>query len=281
MQTFLLRRTKGLANDQMRMMCAVIVVVLLFIAYNNQHNPHTATYEDNVVDYCISTTQTFLQNMQNHIIGENQIEVTPVEVGEDFLIEAGIETENVSLHERQMRIATSEKQLEVKRARAEKELAIREQIESITCDPTDIKKTSNMTTEQIGIMVKDTWLEGKEEVLHQIENDHDINVFFICAVGTLESQHGDSPRARSRSNYYGIENQIDYVSYENNTEHFADMINRVYVDSETIGSNIYDIGPVYCPPNPDWANIVVGMMQDKYDKIVDHEYKKIDDLTAT
>lgn len=278
MQTFLLRRTKGLANDQMRMMCAVIATALLIISLNNhQNNPQTNTKE-NVVGYERTTIKHLVQDVEQFIsetiFNDRGITEEPCEVGDDFLLEAGIENEinSKTLRERQMFISTSEKNLRTERNRVRKEIAVKEQLDSITCDPTDITKISNLTEEQIGMMVEGTWLEGKEETLYQIEREQNVNVFFMYAVGTLESEFGTSPRARNRDNYYGIELLTDFESYEYNTWYFADMMNRMYIDNQGIGSNIYEIGPVYCPPNPAWADTV--------SRIMNQQYKKICELTV-
>lgn len=271
MQTSLIRRTKGLANDQMRMMCAVIATVLLLITYSHQHNPQT-TVDWNLLDHANSAMQTLITDVRDFFGGTNYNDkgiTVPSEVGSDFLLEAGIESaiDQVSVREREMFVETSENTLKLKRERAQKELAIQKQLESITCDPTDITKISNLTKEQITMMVKDTWLEGKEDVLYQAEQEHQVNVFFICAVSTLESSHGTSFRAEDRNNYYGMEMPTDFGSFENNTLYWADMMNRKYIDNKNIGSNIHDIAPVYCPPNPTWPDTISGMMNDQYKKI--------------
>lgn len=285
MQTFLIRRTKGLANDQMRMMCAVIATALLLITYSHQQSPQeTAELSlwDKLLATTIDTTEVEVDIAQ--VANYNSKGITaPGEVGSDVLLEAGVENDmdRVSVREREMFVETTENELFLKRERAREELAARKQIESITCDPTDITKISNMTKEQIGIMVEGTWLEGKEDTLYQIEAEYSINAFFAAVVSTLESEHGSSPRARTRSNYYGMETMVDYVSFENNTEAWADMIIENYAWNENIGPNIHDIGPVYCPPNPAWATIMSGMMEDRYNKVVDHEYKRIEGLTQS
>ena len=45
------------------------------------------------------------------------------------------------------------------------------------------------------------------------------------------------------------------------------MMNRVYVDKGH--TDVNKIGPIYCPPNPDWGNIVSQLMSEQYEKMMD------------
>ena len=141
----------------------------------------------------------------------------------------------------------------------------REKIKPIICDTTDITKTSNMTKEQISHMLKDTWLEGEEDTLYNIEQNNGINIFFVYAVATLESGYGTSSRARNKNNFYGIEISKNFDSYKHNTEYFGSMMNRVYIDKGKI--NINDIGQTYCPPNPNWGKLISQIMKEQYEKM--------------
>lgn len=279
MQTSKIKRDKGLANDQMRLMCAVIAVGLLLISYSHQHDPYTKDNVSRVADYVESTVQTLTQFINNHVAALNYNDkgiTAPSDVESDalFTMTAGVEHEldDVSLRERKAFVETTEETLLVKREKTKEQLAIQRQLDSITCEPSDITKISNLTPEQINLLVEDTWLEGEGDTLYQVEQEHGVNVFFTYAVSTLESEFGTSPRAEDRDNYYGIEMLRDFESFENNTLYWADMMNRMYIDNENIGPNVQDIGPVYCPPNPKWADTITSMMK--------HQYKKICALTV-
>lgn len=266
MQTFLLRRTKGLANDQMRIMCAVIATVLLIISMiNNGDKPQIkfnmhSRHQKAVQAYCELTEDAY---------NDKGITLHPSEVGNDILLETSIANEqmNEMLKERTNFAQMIKQSLVEQRRCVQEEIALKEQLESIVCDPSDITKISNMTKEQIAVVVDGTWLEGKEDILYLTEQQEQINVFFIYSVATLESEFGTSPRAVDRDNYYGLETMADYGSFENNTLYFADMMNRLYVNNDNIGSDINDIGPVYCPPNPKWAGTVSEIMNQQYKKI--------------
>lgn len=140
------------------------------------------------------------------------------------------------------------------------------QIENITCNTADITKTSNMTKDQIGIMLDGTWLEGEEETLYRVEQEAGVNAFFIYAVATLESGHGTSVKSTKQNNYYGITVSRKFESYSHNTDYFGGMMNRVYISKGHIDVN--KIGPIYCPPNPNWSNVVSDLMLEQYEKMI-------------
>lgn len=146
---------------------------------------------------------------------------------------------------------------------------IRLQAASITCDPTDIRKSSNLTLDQLEWLVKGTWLEGEAETLYKADTEGGVNAFYLIAISTLESGRGGSPRAVGRHNYYGLETTTNYQSFRGCTEYFTEMMHRLYFSNDTIGTDIHTIGPVYCPPNPAWASTVTEMAMAKYKAIMD------------
>lgn len=146
---------------------------------------------------------------------------------------------------------------------------IRMQAASITCDPTDISKSSNLTLHQLEWLVEGTWLEGEAETLYKADTEGGVNAFYLIAISTLESGRGGSPRAIGRHNYYGLETKTDYQSFQGCTEYFTDMMHRLYFSKDTIGTDIHAIGPIYCPPNPAWASTVTDMAMTEYKAIMD------------
>lgn len=167
------------------------------------------------------------------------------------------------LNDRRCKILDYEKEIRLKKEK----LLEQQQVESITCDTADITKVSNMTKEQIGTMLEGTWLEGEEQTLYDVEREAGINAFFVYAVATLESGRGRSTKSMTKNNYYGITVSRSFESYSHNTEYFGGMMNRVYVDKGH--TDVNKIGPIYCPPNPDWGNIVSQLMSEQYEKMMD------------
>lgn len=158
-----------------------------------------------------------------------------------------------------------------KRIMAEEEARIQEeariaQINSITADPNDVSKVSNLTEEQYYILTQGTWWEGHEQVLIDLEKNYSINAFYTMAVSTLESGHGTSDRACIRNNYYGAEVPTYFESLYDNTMYFGDFQNRLYVSEGLI--SVWSIGPKYCPPNRDWEVYVSSNMIELRNKVV-------------
>ena len=151
------------------------------------------------------------------------------------------------------------------RIQREKEDARIAQIESITADPNDVSKVSNLTEEQYSILTEGTWWEGHEQVLIDLEKRYSINAFYAMSVSTLESGHGTSERACSRNNYYGAEVSTHFESLYDNTMYFGDFQNRLYV-SEGLTS-VWSIGPKYCPPNRNWEVYVSNSMTELLNKV--------------
>lgn len=142
------------------------------------------------------------------------------------------------------------------------------QIESITADPYDITKVSNLTEEQYYILTEGTWLEGKgyEQALMELEKTHNINAMYAMAVSTLESDHGTSRWARELRNFYGAHTNRSFTEFYDNTMYFGDFQNRLYVDEGL--TSVYSIGPKYCPPNRQWEIIVADKMKKYLNKVV-------------
>lgn len=123
-------------------------------------------------------------------------------------------------------------------------------INNFTCDPSNVKKITNLTLEDMTYLTEGTWWSGHEQTLYDLEQNYGINAGFAMAVSSLESGHGTSSRARNRNNFYGITSSKNYGSRYNCTMYFGDLINRLYVDNGRV--SVHTIGPKYCPPNRKW-----------------------------
>ena len=138
----------------------------------------------------------------------------------------------------------------------------------IVCDPSDVTKISNLTINEMRIVFKGTWLEGKEQDLYNYEHQYGINVFFIYGVSTLESGHGefpDAPTAKAANNYYGINLDASWDNWEDCSNYWCDMINRLYVGNGN--RSVTDIAPIYCPPRyVAWTKDVSSFMIKMHDR---------------
>lgn len=209
------------------------------------HNAFNIGLNEDVVSY------TEPRDLLTNISEENITEVSSM-VPREY-IDAEIENQKKIIAEEEARI------------QREKEEARIAQIESITADPNDISKVSNLTEEQYSILTQGTWWEGHEQVLIDLEKIYSINAFYAMSVSTLESGHGTSDRAYDRNNYYGAEVPTYFESLYDNTMYFGDFQNRLYVSEGLI--SVWNIGPKYCPPNRDWEVYVANSMAELRNKV--------------
>lgn len=187
---------------------------------------------------------------------QNEYTVTEktVEQLEQESIQKEIKIQNDLIEEEKRRIAEQKKR--------EKEL----QIASITCDPTNITRLSNVTSEQLKIITKDTQWEGNERALEDLEKNYGINLFYCIAVSRLESGNGTSVIAKRYNNIFGINGDTYYENYHDVTMYFGDFQNRLYVGKGL--TSVYTIGPKYCPPNRQWEVEVSSIMNSLYNKLM-------------
>lgn len=191
------------------------------------------------------------QDMLTNISADDVTSVSSMATQED--IDTEIENQKKIIAEEEARI------------QREKEAARIAQIESITADPNDISKVSNLTEEQYYVLTKGTWWEGHEQVLIDLEKNYGINAFYAMSVSTLESGHGTSERAYSRNNYYGAEVPTYFESLYDNTMYFGDFQSRLYVSEGLV--SVWQIGPKYCPPNRNWESYVANSMVELLSKV--------------
>lgn len=143
-------------------------------------------------------------------------------------------------------------------------------IDSIICDPTDVSRISGLKAEDFKYLTEGTWWSGHEETLYQLEQECGINALFAMSVSTLESGCGTSYRASSKHNYYGIElANKSWDSLYENTLWWGDMIQRVYIDGKDV-SSVWNIGPIYCPPNRQWEVYMNDHMTELYNGLINN-----------
>ncbi|MCM1218504.1 MAG: glucosaminidase domain-containing protein [Lachnospiraceae bacterium] len=136
-------------------------------------------------------------------------------------------------------------------------------IDSIVCDPTDISRISGLRAEDFKYLTEGTWWSGHEDTLYQLEQTYGINAMFAMSVSTLESGCGTSYRATNKHNYYGIElASKSWDSLSSNTLWWGDMMQRLYVTKDV--KSVWNIGPIYCPPNREWEVYMNDHMNDLY-----------------
>lgn len=142
-------------------------------------------------------------------------------------------------------------------------------IDAIVCDPTDVSRISGLKAEDFKYLTEGTWWEGHEETLYQLEQQCNINALFAMSVSTLESGCGTSYRASSKHNYYGIElANKNWESLYDNTLWWGDMIHRLYVGKGV--SSVWNIGPIYCPPNRNWEVYMNDHMNELYTGLINN-----------
>ena len=162
-------------------------------------------------------------------------------------------------------IAERERLLEEQRIEAERQ-AYRDYVDSIVCDPCDIARISGLRKEDYALLTEGTWWEGYEDTLYELETEYGVNAMFAMSVSTLESYFGTSVRASSRHNYYGIELDRNWSGLYDNTIFWGGMMNRVYIEDGVV--SVWNIGPIYCPPNRQWEVYMNDNMNMLYNSLI-------------
>lgn len=237
-----------------------LLLVFVLLSWTMDTIPTRADNEETVIVYDTVNEEleepdvvTYMtpQDMLTNISTDDVTSVSSMASQED--IDTEIENQRKIIAEEEARI------------QREKEAARIAQIESITADPNDISKVSNLTEDQYYVLTKGTWWEGHEQVLIDLEKNYSINAFYAMSVSTLESGHGTSERAYNRNNYYGAEVPTYFESLYDNTMYFGDFQNRLYVAEGLV--SVWQIGPKYCPPNRNWESYVANNMTELLNKV--------------
>lgn len=244
------------------MVCAFAIVITMSTITRNSSIADTL----NIINFPKSAQSSFEVAVRQTVVVS-----TTVPNESDFVVAESIQAEarrQETLEERfAEEIAERERLLEEQRIAEEKQ-AFQDYINSIVCDPSDISRVSGLKEEDYGLLTKGTWWEGNEQTLYELETEHGVNAMFAISVSSLESGLGTSVRASSRHNYYGIELDRNWSSLYDNTLWWGGMINRVYIENGLC--NVYDIGPVYCPPNREWEVYMNDRMNSLYNSLINN-----------
>lgn len=131
---------------------------------------------------------------------------------------------------------------------------------------------SNLTEEDIRLLIAGTELEGIEAAIIDVEEKYGINALFTLAVARLESGNGTSRIAQKKNNLFGI-NAIDgnafnmattFDTKSDSVYYFGDLIKNKYVDKGL--DTIQKINKKYCT-STSWASKVTDIMKKDSSKI--------------
>lgn len=148
-----------------------------------------------------------------------------------------------------------------------KELVVELYLAMIICDPKDISRVTNLKEKDYVHLVADTWWEGHEDVLIELEQEYGINAIFAMAVSSLESGYGKSSRAKNRHNYYGLATKKRWNSLQSNTRYWGELMNTMYVNNGRL--SVTQISSKYCPQDNDkWARDVRVLMRRFYSSLI-------------
>jgi beta-N-acetylglucosaminidase len=219
---------------------------------NSTHK--TLTYSANQNSSTAVVVSTTIPNVEEDAIVQQ-------EIAEQARIQLTLEEEIAS------QIAEEEEQERLRQLEIARQERI-DYINSIVCDTSDISRVTGLNDiEDYKLLTEGTWWEGYEQTLMNLEQTYGINAIFAMSVSTIESGSGTSVRASSRHNYYGIEiSNKSWADLGDNTLWWGGMLNRVYVEKDLL--SVWDIGPVYCPPNREWEEMVSTQMNYLYNSLI-------------
>lgn len=139
----------------------------------------------------------------------------------------------------------------------------RERIDTIHYNPKNVTEPSNMTVEDIRILLEDTPLAGTEYAFYNIEKDSGINAFYAISVAYQEcGRKFKEPRVVNNNNIFGIMGNPYYKSKQECIYYFADFTQRLYLNQGL--TSVYTIQPKYCPPDKTWSGDVASFMKEHH-----------------
>lgn len=138
----------------------------------------------------------------------------------------------------------------------------------LTSVQSPVNQNSNLTLDEVKIILKDSKLEHLSEFFIETEEKYSINAFFIIAVAKLESANGTSKIAIAKNNLFGIgaydSNPMKYAkifeSKRDSIHYFGNLIKNNYIMNGYI--TLKDINKKYSTSSS-WADKVFNVI--KYD----------------
>lgn len=131
----------------------------------------------------------------------------------------------------------------------------------------NICESSNLSVDEITLMVKDTAFDGLAPALKDID-DKGVNAIFALSVAMLESGNGRSYLARSQNNIFGLDPYNGGMSFSNKSDcvkYFGNLMKKHYFAN---GRNtLYDINQMYEPYNSNWSDLVSTIMYENRAKV--------------
>jgi beta-N-acetylglucosaminidase len=123
---------------------------------------------------------------------------------------------------------------------------------------------SNLTVEEINIMLVGTGLESQGQAFKDMENTYNVNALFAMGVAMHESARGY--KKANTYNYFGFRGNNGWMSFSSAydcIQYFGKLINSRYSNRTTISA----IQSKYCPDGSPWAQGVINHMNQLKEKI--------------
>jgi len=145
----------------------------------------------------------------------------------------------------------------------------------ITFNPNNINEISNISYEDLLILLKNTGMEDMTAALIQSEQEYGINALFLVGLIALESGWEQSNRARRTNKMGGVavySNMSRGAVYKSKGEsvlHIAKFIRRDYLNEDGLyhnGTSIWNINTHYCI-GKNWSKNIINIINELLAKI--------------
>lgn len=142
----------------------------------------------------------------------------------------------------------------------------------------DLRMNSNLTSQQIDIILKGTSMEGLGESFIKAEKTYGVNALFLTTLAMHESDSGRSRIARDKKNLFGYgaydetpyESAVTFKTYEAGILRVARHIAEEYINPKGkyfSGYTIKDVNNRYAS-DKEWHNKIIRIMEKNYNKIL-------------
>lgn len=138
------------------------------------------------------------------------------------------------------------------------------ELQSVNFNEDNLLEKSNITSNKLRVVLKNTGLQGLEEAYIEAEKEYGVNAIFLVALTAEESGWGRSNRAISQNNLSGFavyssgSKGATFSSKTNNILETAKLLKNQYLTaggSYYSGLSIYSVNSKYCPDDGGkWAN---------------------------